>query len=148
MSDVPEGEAINTLLRSAHDSADGFRQGASRARSPLFRSLFEQRLDARTGLIHTLEGEVTACGEEPVRDGTMVGEANRFITVARDLLARESDKGLVAEIARRESLVAQNFARVADDPSVSEAARRIAAGALEQLTTEQRELAALSDQFR
>jgi uncharacterized protein (TIGR02284 family) len=148
MGDPPTGEVLNQLLRSAHDSADGFRQGASLARNPAFKSLFERRAQERAGLILTLEAEVKSFGADPVSDGTLVGEANRLVTYARDAVARSSDKGLIAELVRREALATRNFEAVADDGLAPERARKIAAEALEKLTAQQHEREELSEQFR
>jgi uncharacterized protein (TIGR02284 family) len=109
MDDHRTGEVLNELLKSAHDSAEGYRQAASLARNPSFQSMFRERAEQREGLVRTIEGEARSFGAEPARTGTMIGEAHRLLTLARDAVSRTSDRGLVEELARREGLVVRNF---------------------------------------
>ena len=148
MRDANAGEALNELLRSAHDSADGYRQGASLARNPAFQTLFRDRAEAREALVRTIESEVKSFGADPAQEGSMGGEINRLVTLGRNALARDSDKGLIADLVRREALVTRNFEAVSNDSAAPEQARRIAAEALDKLTAEQRELEGLGEQFR
>ncbi len=147
MSDPRTAEALNQLLRSAHDSADGFRQGASLARNPAFQTLFRNRAEEREGLIHTLEAELRSFGAEPAQEGTLLGEAHQLFTYARDAVDRGSDRGLVKELVRREGLVARSFEAMAGDIAAPQEARQIAAGALGNLTAERHELEGLSEGF-
>lgn len=144
MTDARGAEVLNSLLRSAYDSADGFRQGASQARNPTFKALFGERAEAREQLIETITAELRAIGAEPVQDGTIIGEAHQLFMYARDALARGSDRGLIDEIVRREGLVTQNFASVADDALAPERARAIASGELPRLRAERDELERLA----
>jgi uncharacterized protein (TIGR02284 family) len=148
MNDADAGEALNQLLRSAHDSADGFRQGAALARNPAFQSLFQGRAEEREGLIQTLEAEVRSFGADPAGEGTMTGEVNRLVTLGRNVIARDSDKGLISELVRRETQVTRSFEAMSNDSAAPEQARKVAAEALEKLTAEQRELEGLGEQFR
>jgi uncharacterized protein (TIGR02284 family) len=147
MDDPRAGEALNELLRNAVDSAEGYRQAASLARNPTFQSVFRDRAEAREGLVRTLEGEARSFGAPPVQMGTLIGEAHKVFTFARNAVSRTSDKGLIEELARREGLVIRNFTAVAEDVSAPEPARRIAADALADLTAAQRELEGLGEAF-
>jgi hypothetical protein len=79
--------------------------------------------------------------------GTMIGEAHRIFTFARNAVSGASDKALIAELARREGLVIRNFETVANDGSAPDPARRIAADALADLTAGRAELEGLGDSF-
>ena len=148
MSDLGEGEALNQLLERAHDSAEGFQQGASLARNPALKTLFRERAQERDQLIGAIEAEARSFGAAPAQDGTMVGVAHQLFTYVRDALARDSDKGLVEELVRREGLVTQAFKAVVDDRQAPEKARKIAADALAKLDAERAELEDLRQQFR
>jgi len=148
MSDTNAGEVLNELLRSAHDSADGYRQGMSLARNPAFQTLFRDRAEEREALVQAIEAEVKSFGADPAQEGTMSGEVNRLVTLGRNALARDSDKGLIADLVRRGALVIRNFEAVSNDSSAPEQARKAAADALEKLTAGQRELEGLGEQFR
>lgn len=147
MDDPRAGEALNELLRSAVDSAEGYRQAASLARNPSFQSLFRDRTQAREGLVRTIEAEARAFGAPPVQMGTLAGEAHRLFTFARNAVSGASDKGLIEELARREGLVLRSFTSLAQDGAAPEPARRIAADTLPGLTADQRELEGLGDAF-
>ena len=147
MSDLRAEEALNQLLRSAHDSAAGFRQGASLARNPSFQALFREREQERGALIQTIEAQLRSFGAQPVEIGTFVGEAHQLFTRARDAIDGGSDKGLLREIARREGLVSRSFDAMAHDSAAPEPARRIAVAALDHLITQRRELEGLSESF-
>jgi uncharacterized protein (TIGR02284 family) len=147
MDDPRAGEALNALLRSAVDSAEGYRQAASLARNPTFQTLFRDRAEAREGLVRTLETEARSFGAPPVQMGTLVGEAHRLFTFARNAVSGASDKGLIEELSRREGLVIRNFEQVAKDGGAPEPARRIAADALAGLTAEQQALDGQGDSF-
>lgn len=147
MDDARGGGVLNELLKNAHDSAEGYRQAASLARNPAFQSLFRDRAEQREGLVRTLETEARWAGAEPARTGTVIGEVHKIFTLARDAVSGTSDRGLVAELARREGLVVRHFQAVAQDGSAPEPARRIAAEALAGLTADQRELEGLGGAF-
>ena len=147
MSDAHASESLDFLLRTAHDSVESFRQGAELARNPAFQSLFRDRAKDRQRLLETIQAEARAFGVVAADKGTMIGEANRLITPALNALSRNSDKGLVEELVRREHIVARNLAEVAGDEAAPKAARQIAASALTALAQEEAELEGLSEQL-
>jgi uncharacterized protein (TIGR02284 family) len=147
MDDPGAGEALNDLRRSALDSAESYRQAATLARNPKFQSLFRKRTESRRELAKTIATEVRAAGVEPAQSGTVIGEAQRMLTHARDVFSRKSDKGLVEELIRHERTVVDSFEVATEAGQAPEAARRVAAAALETLKAEQRELEGLGDAF-
>jgi uncharacterized protein (TIGR02284 family) len=148
MSDARTSGGLDLLLRSAHDSAESYRQGAELARNPTFQALFRDRTQKRQQLIETIQAQARSFGIDAVEKGTVTGETNRLITLARNALSGDSDRGLLEDLVRREHIVAREFARVAGDDAAPETARKIAARALSQLAKEEGELEALSEQFR
>jgi uncharacterized protein (TIGR02284 family) len=147
MNDPRTGDVLNRLLQSAYDSAEGFRQGASLARNPKFKSFFNERAGERDALVRTIEAEVRSFGADPAAQGTVVGEAHRLFTYARDVLSRDSDKGLVEELVRRERVIVQTFESVADDSLEPDAARRVATDAFQRLSRDQLRLEGLGREF-
>jgi uncharacterized protein (TIGR02284 family) len=141
------GEVLNWLLGGASDSAEGFRQGAALARNPKLKTLFAERAKQREQLVDEIAAEVRSFDEAPLEGGTVIGEAHRAFTYLRDAISRDSDKGLVEELLRRERALSGKFQSAIDDPRLPSHARNVATTAFPGFAETADELAKIDQEF-
>ena len=111
-------EVLSGLIETTLDSADGYDKAADLARNPTFQALFKQRAQARRGLTGQLADEVRTFGGEPHLQGSLFGPVHRAFLIARDTIARHSDKAVVEEVERGEQFINARFEQAATDPDL------------------------------
>ena len=141
------GEVLDWLLQGANDSAQGFKQGSTLARNPRLKTLFAQRAEQREALAGQIAAEVRSFAQPPSEGGTMLGEAHKAFTYVRDAISRDSDKGLVEELLRRERALTDKFQSAIDDPRMPSHARGVAAAALPGFAETTEELTRIEQEF-
>jgi len=138
---------FNSLIETTLDSADGYQKAAELARNPRFKSLFQERAQARLGLTKTLKDEVRALGGETPDDGTILGQAHRVFVALRDKMSGQSDKALVEEVERGEKFIRDRFEKAAQDDALPAQAHQLIARASDAIAADHIEMIALKDEF-
>lgn len=141
------GEVLNWLLQGANDSAQGFRQGADLARNPKLKALFSERAQQREQLAGQIAEEVRSFEQPPTESGTVIGEAHRAFTYLRDAISKDSDKGLVEELLRREQALSDKFQSAINDTRLPPEARSVATAALPGFAATTDELGRIDQEF-
>jgi uncharacterized protein (TIGR02284 family) len=141
------GEVLNWLLQGATDSAQGFHQGADLARNPRLKALFSERAQQRERLAGEIAAEVRSFEQPASGRGTVIGEAHRAFTYLRDAISRDSDKGLVEELLRRERTLCEKFQSAVDDTRLPAHARGVATAALPGFAETADELRKIDQEF-
>jgi uncharacterized protein (TIGR02284 family) len=141
------GEVLNWLLEGANDSEEGFRQGAALARNPRLQTLFSARAQQREQLVAQIAAEVRSFEQPPTESGSALGRAHQAFTYLRDAVSKNSDKGLVAELLRRERAIAGKFQTAVDDAQLPAHARGVATTALPSFAETAEELATLDQEL-
>lgn len=141
-------EALNGLIATAVDSADGYEKAQDLARNPRVAALFRSRGEARRRLVEALALLVRDLGGEPGDGGSLIGPAHRLLLTLRDKAAGDSDRPLVEEVERGEDFLHGRLANAAQDPGLPPGAREALARESAEVAAEHAELTALREQFQ
>ena len=139
---------LNGLIETTLDSADGYEKAAELARNPRFKSLFQERAQARRQLAEEIDAEVRKVGGEPPKGGSILGQAHRVFAELRDRIAGQSDKALVEEVERGESFVCARFQTAGRDDALPAEARELIARAAGAISADHDAARALKDEFQ
>ena len=76
---------LNSLIQTAIDSADGYREASTETDDPGHRDLFGRRSFERRQVAEELQSTVRALGGDPADDGSILAKAQRaFASVRRE----------------------------------------------------------------
>lgn len=115
--------ALNSLIATTIDSANGFEESARRAQST---SLGDQLADLardRWAVVSTLQGEVASLGGQPRQSGTAKAAAHRRWLDLRHAVAT-SDRAILQEIENGETYLRNKYEMALERGELSEPARR------------------------
>ena len=102
-------KALNSLIETTLDSANGYRHAAEGVDNPEFKAMFAERAGKREELSRRLQQEVRSFGGEPEDDQSLLGRIhNKFAEVRGDLMGRD-DKGVIDEVERGEDVIKAKF---------------------------------------
>ncbi len=99
---------LNGLIEATLDSAHGYRDAADGARNPNFKSLFQQRSEARDLMTTDLQKEVRVLGGQPEDDGTMLASAHRMFLNLKNIVSG-TDQSIVSEVEAGEDHIKARF---------------------------------------
>jgi uncharacterized protein (TIGR02284 family) len=106
--------AMNSLIETVLDSAEGYREAAHEAKSAALKHLFEERALRRRQMKADLQVEVRSLGGEPADDGTILAAAHRvFLNLKHRMTG--SDESVVAEVESGEDYLKGKFEDALDD---------------------------------
>lgn len=117
-------KALNDLIETTLDSANGYRHAADGVDNPDFRTLFTERASKREELSRRLQQEVRSFGGEPEDDQSLLGRMhNKFAELRGDLMGRD-DKGVIDEVERGEDVIMARFEDATRDTDLPDALRQ------------------------
>lgn len=141
-------DALNGLIETVVDSANGYEKAATLARNPRIAALFKTREDERRRLVETLALLVRDLGGAPSDGGSLIGPAHRLLLTLRDKAAHDSDRPLVEEVERGEDVLHGRLANAAQDPGLPAATREALTRECAQVAATHAEITALKQQFQ
>jgi uncharacterized protein (TIGR02284 family) len=113
---------LNGLIRTAIDSADGYRDAAGETDHPGYRALFEQRSFERRRLADELQSTVRSLGGHPDGEGSLLAKAQRAFADLRHALIRD-EATVVGAVETVEDAVRSRFERALEDSDISATTR-------------------------
>ena len=113
---------LNTLIQTAIDSADGYREASAEADDPGHRDLFGRRSFQRRKVAEDLQSTVRALGGDPAAEGSVLAKAQRAFADIRHALMRD-DAGMVGAVESAEAAVRTRFEKALEDSQISATTR-------------------------
>lgn len=113
---------LNTLIQTAIDSADGYREASSEADDPGHRDLFGRRSFERRQVAEHLQSTVRALGGDPADDGSILAKAQRAFADVRHALMRD-DASMVVAVESAEDSLRARFEKALEDSHISATTR-------------------------
>ena len=115
-------QVLNGLIRSAIESADGYREAAEETGHPGRRDLFERRAFERRRLAETLQSTVLALGGRPDTEGSLLAKARHAFADIRHALIRD-EATAVGAVESAEDAVRTRFEEALQDSHISATTR-------------------------
>lgn len=113
---------LNTLIQTAIDSADGYREASTEAGDPGHRDLFGRRSFERRQLAEELQSTVRALGGDPADDGSILAKAQRAFADIRHALMRD-ETSMVGAVESAEETLRARFEKALEDSHISATTR-------------------------
>jgi uncharacterized protein (TIGR02284 family) len=138
---------FNSLIETALDSADGYGKAAELVRNSRFKSLFQERAQARMQLTQELRDEVRSFGGQSPDDGSVLGQAHRIFVELRDKIAGQSDRAVIEEVERGENFIRDRFQKASQDDALPAQARQLIERVYNSISADYEEASALKEEF-
>jgi len=119
MSNDHDISALNGLITTTLDSADGYAEAAKDANSTSLTSLFRSRASERRKMAATLQECVRSLGGEAEDEGTVLASAHRMFVNLRTSLTKHDNKAVVDEVERGEDHIKHKFEDALKDRDLS-----------------------------
>lgn len=116
---------LNSLITTTIDSANGFEEAASDARSEQFKSMFREYGSERRECVRKLQEEVRRLGGTPEDDGSVKAAAHRAWLNLKDAVTGESDKQIIEEVENGEDYIKNKYEEALRDDRLSAQARSL-----------------------
>lgn len=117
-------KALNDLIETTLDSANGYRHAAEGVSDAELKTLFTERAGKREELSRRLQAEVRSFGGEPEDDQSLLGRIhNKFAEIRGELMGRD-DKGVIDEVERGEDVIKARFEDASKDTDLPETLRQ------------------------
>lgn len=116
---------LNSLITTTIDSANGFEEAASNARSERFQSMFREYGSERRECVSRLQEEVRRLGGTPEDDGSIKAAAHRTWLNLKDAVTGESDKQIIEEVENGEDYIKNKYEEALRDDRLSAQARSV-----------------------
>jgi uncharacterized protein (TIGR02284 family) len=113
---------LNTLIQTAIDSADGYREASVEADDPGHRDLFGRRSFERRQVADQLQSTVRALGGDPADNGSVLAKAQRAFADVRHALMRD-DASMVGAVESAEDALRARFEKALEDSQISATTR-------------------------
>jgi len=113
---------LNSLIQTAIDSADGYREASTEADDPGRRDLFGRRSFERRQVAEELQTTVRALGGDPADDGSILAKAQRAFADIRHALMRD-DASMVGAVESAEDTLRARFEKALEDSHISATTR-------------------------
>ena len=107
--------ALNTLIATLIDSAEGYEKSAGDVENPHFAEMFNARAQERQQAITHLQAAVAEAGGNPEDDGSMMGSVHRGMQTLREAVSIRDDAAIIAEIERGEDYLKDKFETAMDN---------------------------------
>ena len=107
--------ALNTLIATLIDSAEGYEKSAGDVENPRFAEMFNARAQERQQAITHLQAAVAQAGGNPEDDGSMMGSLHRGMQTLREAVSTRDDAAIIAEIERGEDYLKDKFETAMDN---------------------------------
>ena len=116
---------FNSLIETTLDSVDGYEKAAELVRNSRFKSLFQERAQARKQLAQELKDEVRSFNGRSPDDGSILGQAHRIFVELRDKIAGQSDRSVIEEVERGENFIRDRFQKASQDDALPAQPRQL-----------------------
>ena len=113
---------LNTLIQTAIDSADGYREASTEADDPGHRDLFGRRSFERRQVAEALQSMVRALGGDPADDGSVLAKAQRAFADIKHALMRD-EASMVGAVESAEDTLRDRFEKALEDSHISATTR-------------------------
>jgi uncharacterized protein (TIGR02284 family) len=112
-------KVLNSLVETTLDSAEGYAEAATDAKSAQLVSLFEGRAGERRRAASTLQQCVRSLGGTPEDDGTVLASAHRMFVNLRSSITSADNTAVVDEVERGEDHIKHKFEEAMNDNELS-----------------------------
>lgn len=136
-------KAMNSLIETTLDSANGYREAAENADAPHFKTMFSDRASRRQELAGRLQAEVRSFGGEPETDQSMLGKAHNKFVDLKNALTGGDDKSVIKEVERGEDTIKAKYEKVLRDDELPPRAREVIAEAYRSIQADHDEVSRL-----
>lgn len=113
---------LNSLIQTAIDSADGYREASTEADDPGRRDLFGRRSFQRRQVAEDLQASVRALGGDPAGEGSVLAKAQRAFADVKHALMRD-EAGMIGAVESAEEAVRARFEKALEDRRISATTR-------------------------
>ena len=136
-------KALNSLIETALDSVNGYREAAENANAADLKAMFSERASKRQALVNQLQGEVRSFGGEPETDQSLLGKAHNKFVDLKNALTGDSDQAVVDEVERGEDFIKGKFEKALQDTDIPASARATVETALQEIKLDHDTVSAL-----
>src|SRR5690606_18167541 len=130
---------LNSLIQTAIDSADGYREASTEADDPGRRDLFGRRSFERRQVAEEMQSTVRALGGDPAAEGSILAKAQRAFADVKHALMRD-DASMVGVVESAEDAVRSRFERALEDSQISATTRETIRRAFARVSGEPEEM--------
>ena len=140
-------KAMNSLIETTLDSANGYREAAENADAPHFKTMFSERAHRRQELAGRLQAEVRSFGGEPETDQSMLGKAHNKFVDLKNALTGGDDKSVIKEVERGEDTIKAKYEHVLKDNDLPPTVRVVVDEAYRSIKADHDEVSRLKHQM-
>lgn len=141
-------KVLNSLIETALDSANGYKEAAENAENAQYKTLFAERSSKRMELTRRLQEEVRTFGGEPETDQSMLGKAhNKFVDIKNALMGGASDKAVIDEVERGEDFIRDKFETAIRDDELPMELKTVLTEAYQSVRQDHDEISRLKHQL-
>ncbi len=124
--------ALNGLIETTLDSAEGYQAAAKDTTNPRFKALFTERGQERRQIVAALQTQVRSLGGKPEDDGTVLGAAHRVFLNLKNMVD-SSDEAIVSEVESGEDHIKAKYEETLKDSTLPPAVRDAASQAYSKI---------------
>ena len=114
-------DAINYLIETAQDGADGYRAAAEDAKDSQLKQVFSQFASQRAGFATELRNLATAAGGSPSKGGSVSAAVHRGWINLKSVVTGRDDAAILAECKRGDENAVQAYDKALSSPLPSQA---------------------------
>jgi uncharacterized protein (TIGR02284 family) len=118
MSNDYDIKALNSLIETVIDSADGYAEAAKTAEGSRFTPIFQRNGEERRKLTAQLQAEVRSLGGTPEDDGTLLAGAHRMFLNLRNSMSSD-DVAIIDQVEAGEDHIKHKFEDALADREIS-----------------------------
>ena len=140
-------KAMNSLIETTLDSANGYREAAENADATQFKTMFQERSMRREELATRLQAEVRSFGGEPETSQSLMGKAHNKFVELKNALTGGDDKSVIDEVERGEDVIKAKYETVLKDEHLPPRAREVITEAYRSIKADHDEVSRLKRQM-
>ena len=110
--------ALNGLIETTLDSADGYREAAEATDNPSYRAAFSARASERKSVAADLQNAVRSLGGDPEDDGSILAKAHRAFLDVKHALLRD-EQAVVNSVENGEDFIKDKYEKAMADTETS-----------------------------
>ena len=123
---------LHTLAETTCDSVKGYRNAAEKANSPQLKQQLQQCAQTREQTLQKLNDALRQMGEEPVVDGTTLGNAHQaFLSIADAF--ESGDEAATERVEEGEDYLKSKFESALKDDDLDPRARQVVQEAYQEI---------------
>ncbi|HEY0780328.1 MAG TPA: PA2169 family four-helix-bundle protein [Gemmatirosa sp.] len=114
-------DAINHLIETAQDGADGYRAAAEDAKDAQMKQMFAQYASQRAQFVTELRGLAGAAGGDPSKGGSVSAAVHRGWINLKSVVTGRDDAAILAECERGDENAVKSYADAMSAPLSAQA---------------------------